>query len=350
MLAMDNREFKEAVMKGLFQWIATAVLVAAGVVLLCVPANGQGFPSAAKAAVLSGVVDGGTEVPPLQSKGVVAPLQSVFVPTRFTVTDAGTVGKPDVVLIPGLASSKSVWDGEAKLLGPNYRLHVLQVGGFAGAPAGPNAGAGMLAGIVEELHSYIGSLPGGAGMKPVVVGHSLGGLLAMMLAAKYPGDARKMVIVDTLPFYAVLFNPAATVASMTPMAAGIKAGMIAMPADQYAAQQQVMMAAMANSAAGQKAAVDSSLTSDRAVVAEALTEDLLTDMRGEVGKIQTPTLVLYEYDAASKMPDPAVYEGMVKDGYKAMPKVTLVRVEGSRHFIMYDQPGKMDAALEGWLK
>jgi pimeloyl-ACP methyl ester carboxylesterase len=41
---------------------------------------------------------------------------------------------------------------------------------------------------------------------------------------------------------------------------------------------------------------------------------------------------------------------MVKDGYKAMPKVTLVRVEGSRHFIMYDQPGKMDAALEGWLK
>ncbi len=84
MLAMNQREFKEVVMKALLQWIATAVLVVAGVALLCVPANGQGFPSAAKAAVLSGVAEGGTEVPPLQSKGVVAPLQSAFVPKRFT--------------------------------------------------------------------------------------------------------------------------------------------------------------------------------------------------------------------------------------------------------------------------
>ncbi len=319
MLAMDNREFKEAVMKGLFQWIATAVLVAAGVVLLCVPANGQ-----AKAA--AGSVAAG--------------------PTRFTVTDAGTAGKPDVVLIPGLASSKSVWDGEAKLLGPNYRLHILQVGGFAGAPAGPNAGAGMLAGIVEELHSYIAS----AGMKPVVVGHSLGGLLAMMLAAKYPADVRKMVIVDTLPFYAVLFNPAATVDAVKPMAAGMKAHFATMNAEEYAAGEKTMLDGMAISEAGQKAAYASAIASDYNVVGEALYEDLTTDMRGEVGKIKTPTLVLYEYDATAKMPPADAYEAMIQAAYKPMPNVTLVRVEGSRHFIMYDQPGKMDAALEGWLK
>src|SRR5947199_1839463 len=51
----------------------------------------------------------------------------VFAPTRFTVVDAGTVGKPDVILIPGLSSSRTVWDAEAKLLPPNYRLHLLQV-------------------------------------------------------------------------------------------------------------------------------------------------------------------------------------------------------------------------------
>jgi len=298
------------------QWLATAVLVVAGVVLLCVPANGQAMK------------------------------MGTFVPTRFTVTDAGTVGKPDVVLIPGLASSKAVWDGEVKLLGPNYRLHVLQVAGFAGAPAGPNAAAGMLPGIVEELHGYIAA----AGMKPVVVGHSLGGLLAMMLAANYPGYMRKMVIVDTLPFYALLFNPAATLDAVKSMAGAIKAEMTTMSAEDYAAGEKTMLPGMAISEAGQKAAYASSIESDRAVVAEALYEDLLTDMRGEVGKIQTPALVLYEYDATSKMPDPAVYEGMMQDGYRPMPHVTLVRVEGSRHFIMYDQPGKLDAALEGWLK
>ncbi len=305
------------------QWIAAVAFVVAGVALLCAPAHGQ-----AKAAAAPGA----------------------FVPTRFTVTDAGTVGKPDVVLIPGLASSKAVWDAEAKLLAPNYRLHILQVAGFAGAPAGPNAADGMLPGIVEELHGVIGPLKASAGVPPVVIGHSLGGLLGMMLAEKYPGDLRKLVIVDTLPYYAVLFNPAATVASMQPMVAGIKEQMLATPADQYALMQQTMMKAMANSEAGQKAAIDGSLASDRAVVAEALSEDLLTDLRGDVGKIATPTLVLYEYDATSKMPDPAVYEQMMLSAYKPMPHVTLVKVEGSRHFIMYDQPAKFDAAVEGFLK
>ena len=79
-------------------------------------------------------------------------------------------GKPDVLLIPGLASSSSVWDAESKLLAPNYRLHVVQVDGFAGAPAGPNAAPGMLPGIVEELHQYIFA----AGQHPVVIGHSPG--------------------------------------------------------------------------------------------------------------------------------------------------------------------------------
>jgi pimeloyl-ACP methyl ester carboxylesterase len=346
MLAMGTRLAQEAVMKALLQWIATAVLVVAGVVLLCVPARGQ-RSSAANAAVLSGVVDGGTEVSPLPSaKGSPAG----FVPTRFTVTDAGTVGKPDVVLIPGLASSKAVWDGEVKLLGPNYRLHVVQVGGFAGAPAGPNAGPGMLAGIVEELHGYIVGPLSVGGRRPVVVGHSLGGLLAMMLAARYPGDVRKMVIVDTLPYYAVLFQPGATVESVQPMAAGIRAEMVKMSAEEYAAGEKTMLPGMAISEAGQRAAYESSVASDRAVVAEALYEDLLTDMRPEVGKIQTPTLVLYAYDATAKMPPANAYEGMMQDGYKAMPHVTLVKVDGSRHFMMYDQPGKMDAAMEGWLR
>ncbi len=124
----------------IMQWLATAVLVLVGIVL----------------------------VKPVLSQ--TSEKTAAFVPTRFTVTDAGTVGKPDVLLIPGLASSKAVWDGEAKLLAPNYRLHILQVDGFAGAPAGGNAGATtanpMLPAMVEELHQYLAA----AGMKPVVVG------------------------------------------------------------------------------------------------------------------------------------------------------------------------------------
>jgi pimeloyl-ACP methyl ester carboxylesterase len=301
----------------ILQWLATAALVVAGVMLLVVPVRAQGTADA-----------------------------KAFVPTRFTVVDEGTVGKPDVVLIPGLASSRTVWDAEAKLLVPNYRLHLVQVDGFAGTPAGPNATGLFLPAVVEELHHYIVT----RGMQPVVIGHSLGGLWAMMLADKYPADVRKMVIVDTLPYYAVLFNAAVTVEEMKPQAEVMRQQILAVPADQYAAMQGGMMAAMSNSAEGQKAATASSLSSDRAVVAEAMYEDLLTDLRGDVGTIKTPTMVLYEDDATSKMPDPAVYETTIKAAYQPMPNVTLVKVDGSRHFIMYDQPAKLDAAVEGFLK
>jgi pimeloyl-ACP methyl ester carboxylesterase len=304
------------VMKGL-QWLATLMLVLAGVMLLVRPMTAHAQAAA-----------------------------TTFVPTRFAVVDAGTVGKPDVVLIPGLGSSRTVWDGEAKLLAPNYRLHLVQVNGFAGAPAGVNASGPMLPGIVEELHAYIAA----QGMHPVVVGHSLGGLLALMLADKYPADVRKMVIVDTLPYYAVLFDPNATVATMKPMADQISQRMLAMPADQYAAMQPMIASGMVKDPEGQKLVAAASGASDRAVVVEAMVEDMLTDLRARVATIKTPTLVLYEYDSTAKQPDPATFEATMKAGYKPMPNVTLMRMEGSRHFIMYDQPAKFDAALEEFLK
>jgi pimeloyl-ACP methyl ester carboxylesterase len=309
----------ERVMKAM-QWLATMALVLAGVMLLVKPMTAHAQSAGA------GMVAAG--------------------PTRFTVVDAGTVGKPDVVLIPGLSSSRAVWDGEAKLLAPNYRLHLVQVDGFAGAPAGANAAGPMLPGIVEELHGYIAA----SGMKPVVVGHSLGGLLGLMLADKYPADVRKLVVVDALPFYALLFSPEATVESTKPYAAMMRKQMTGMSAEQYAAMQPMMAAQMVKDAAAQKLVAANSAASDRAVVTEALVEDMLTDVRGDLAGIKVPTLVLYEYDSATQQPDPAVYEATMKAAYATMPGVKLIKVEGSKHFIMYDQPGKFDAAVEGFLK
>jgi pimeloyl-ACP methyl ester carboxylesterase len=293
---------KEWTMK-MVQYLVAVAFVLAGIALLCAPANAQ--VATAKA----------------------------FVPTRFTVVDEGTVGKPDVVLIPGLASSRAVWDAEAKLLAPNYRLHLVQVDGFAGAPAGANATGEMLPELVDELHAYIEA----QGMHPVVIGHSLGGLLALMLADKYPADVRKMVIVDSLPYYAVVFNAAATVETVKPQAEAMQQQILAAPADQFAAMQPTLVAA-------------SSIASDRTVFAKAMYEDLLTDLRGDVASIKTPTLMLYPYDPAFQGADPAKIDAVYQGAYKPMPHVTLVRVDGSRHFIMYDQPAKLDAAVEGFLK
>jgi len=287
-------------------------------------------------------------VPPLAAQPTAAlpPPTVVFAPARFSVVDQGKVGKPDVLLIPGMSSSRAVWDAEATLLAPNYRLHLVQVNGFAGAPAGPNASGLMLAPIVEELHAYIVANK----MHPVLIGHSMGGLLTLMLAGRHPEDVRKIVIVDALPFASVLIDPAATSESMMPQTEAIKQQMMALPPDQYAAMQPMMAARMVKNPDAQKLVAANFVASDRGVAVEAMQEDLQTDLRANVASIKMPALVLYAYDPAALQPDAATYEATVQAAYKTMPNVTLKRIDDSRHFIMYDQPEKFDAALESFLK
>src|SRR5260370_23440448 len=80
--------------------------------------------------------------------------QTITAPTRFSVVIQGAApGKgADVILIPGLASSRNVYASEAKLLNSTYRLHLIQIAGFAGEPAGPNATGPILSPVVEQLH------------------------------------------------------------------------------------------------------------------------------------------------------------------------------------------------------
>jgi pimeloyl-ACP methyl ester carboxylesterase len=306
---------KESVMKAIRLMFALALIVAGVLLLLNRPVSAQ--------------------TPPKPGPGL----------THITVVDAGTAGKPDVVLIPGLGSSRAVWDAETKLLTPNFRVHLVQLNGFGGSPAGGNATGAILPGVVDDLHAYIT----GKAMHPAVVGHSLGGLLALMLADKYPADVSKLVIVDSLPFYGLVFDPNATVASIAPQGKMIHDQIVGMPAEQFAAMQPMMVGAMVKNADGVKAVSAMDIASDRTVFANAMVEDLQTDLRGEMAKIKTPTLLLYPWDASTS-PDPTGISAVYLAQYKPMPNVTLVRIDDSRHFIMYDQPAKLDAAMEAFLK
>jgi pimeloyl-ACP methyl ester carboxylesterase len=80
-------------------------------------------------------------------------------------------------------------------------------------------------------------------------------------------------------------------------------------------------------------------------------EDLGTDLRGELPKIKASALVLYEHDGTGKQPGgTGDYGATVKASYKGLANAKLVQVDESRHFIMYDQPAKLDAALEAFLR
>lgn len=264
-------------------------------------------------------------------------------PTRFTVTVEGK--GPDVVLIPGLAGSREVYAAEAKLLAPHYTLHLVQINGFAGAPAGPNATGPLLAPVVEELHGYIAAKK----IHPAVIGHSLGGLLTLMLADKYPGDVAKMMIVDALPFYGLIFNKDATVEMLKPQVEAMAQQVMSMPDEQFAAMLPMTVSMMVKSPEGAKAVTKSSLDSDRTVYAHAMVEDMATDIRPSLSSIKTPAVLLYPFDVTA-VKDPATITSVYTGAYAGMPNLKMVRVDDSRHFIMYDQPAVFDTQVQLFLK
>jgi len=273
----------------------------------------------------------------------------VAAPTRFSVVIQGVEpGKgTDVILIPGLSSSRDVYADEAKLLTATYRIHLIQIAGFAGDPAGPNATGPILAPVVEQLHQYIVT---NKLQHPAVIGHSLGGLLGLMLADTHPEDVGKLLIVDSLPFYALVFAPEATVDVVTPQAAAMR--------DQILAASPEVFAAMANQTAGllvlnpdaRKLVAARSIASDRTVMADAMYEDLTTDLRPKLAAIKTPTTLLYPFDASAVGPDSTKIDAVYTTAYSTMPNLKIHRIDDSRHFIMYDQPAAFDKAVQAFLK
>lgn len=261
---------------------------------------------------------------------------------RVTVTGDG----PDIILIPGLGASAATWDSTVAGLKGRYRLHVLNLAGFAGEPAGANASGDILAPTVEALDSYIKSRHL---KKPILVGHSLGGLVSLMLARAHPEDAGRLVIVDTLPFIGVLFDPNATPERIKPTAIAMRNGIESAPAAAFAAQQQQGMARMANSPDAQKLVLGWSLTSDRHVFAQAFYEDLITDLRPDLPAIQTPIVLLYPVDTAAGQTEETTGP-FYASNYAAAPKVRLVPVLASRHFIMLDQPDAFARVMDEALK
>ena len=265
---------------------------------------------------------------------------------RVSVEVVGT--GPDLVLIPGLACSREVWRHTVDRLRDKYTLHVLQVAGFAGEPAGENATGPVVDPVVEAIDGYLQS----AKLAPaVVVGHSLGGTMALRLAQQHPADVKKIMMVDALPFYGVLIGgPAATVDTVKPVAEAMRkqVAAAATPAARETATK-AMIGRMVTAPADVDRAVGWSLASDHAVVGQAAYDDLQLDMRPGLAGMTTPVTLVYPFDAKMGVPE-ARWDEVYHAAFEPVPHRTLARVDGSCHFVMYDQPDKFDAAVDAFLK
>jgi pimeloyl-ACP methyl ester carboxylesterase len=264
-------------------------------------------------------------------------------PDRITVTVRGK--GPDVVLIPGLACSSAVWDATARQLEEHYRLHIVQVAGFGGLPASTNASGTVVQPAVDAVALYINT---NHLKSPAIVGHSLGGLMGMMLAIQHPEDVGKLMIIDSNPFFGALMG-ATDATNAQPQAAGMRDMILNETQDAYAQGEKDFLGTLVKSPEGLKSATAWAIASDKSVVARALYDVMTTDLRPDIHKIKAPVTLLYPWDSESGFPREAV-DKMYHDSFAALSGAKLVCIEDSRHFIMLDQPAKFAAQLDAFLK
>ena len=270
---------------------------------------------------------------------------------RFTVLVEGD--GPDIVLIPGLSSPRVVWDATADRLKGKYRLHRVQIRGF-GDEAGVNSEGPVLEPMMREVADYIDDCITDQGRTaPAIIGHSMGGLTGLMIAARVPQEVGKLMIVDALPFIGTLFNPAATVDSVRPqaeqMAAMLRAqhGQPAPTAPLSDPGPLSMAGSMSTRPAGRTAIAGWMRAADARVTAQVFHDVMTTDMRAELPAVTAPVTLLYAQDD-SLMPAERA-KAAFEPQYAGVAKFTAQMVTGSRHFIMLDQPEAFAKAVDAFL-
>ncbi|MGH6964003.1 MAG: alpha/beta hydrolase [Phenylobacterium sp.] len=274
----------------------------------------------------------------------------LFADSKVVVRDRFSdevVGKgPDLVFIPGLASSRVTWKATAERLRGKYRLHLIQVAGFAGEPARANATGEVVIPTAEAIDAYLVEQK----LSPaVVIGHSLGGTMSLYLAQKHPEHLRKVLIVDALPFYAVaMMGPQASVEKVAPMAAKIRDAKWDGDSAAYGKSMEPQIARMVTAPADRAMVVNWSVQSDHGVVMRALYDDLTLDLRPGLAAMTTPIVLLYPDNVPAGAPQ-GVMDKMYPPIFAPAATIKAQRIDKSLHFIMLDQPQAFAAALDAFL-
>ncbi len=266
-------------------------------------------------------------------------------PAVFQVKVTGH-GRP-MILIPGLACPGAVWDTTVAHFSADYECHVLSLAGFGGTPARTTAGP-MLENAREELADYIREHRLD---HPVVVGHSLGGFLALDLAANHPELVGRLVIVDSLPFLMGAMQPGATVADAKQAAAGMAQGFLHMSAEAYGRmiRSGPNGSTMAASPADLDRIIAWGLASDRATVGKAMTELYSADLRPALPRITAPALIFGAWTGYAPYSSHAMATQLYRDQYSGLKNFRLEISDTARHFIMFDDPQWLFVRMDNFL-
>lgn len=276
--------------------------------------------------------------------GRITPVAESFDVGMMHVERFGTRGRQAVIFIPALFCGSWQWNREIDSLASRYDVYALTLPGFDGrsfAAAGDTASPNLMQHAAADISRLI---QGRRLAHPIIVGHSLGGTLAVLFGATYADEPGAIIAVEG--GYPIASDAAKRTAAAQASAAPYDS---ATPSTLASVLRTRMLRYVITSPADVDSVGKYAALSDPAAIAAWMRAALSLDLTPRLHEIRAPLLEIVPFDTTI---DP--YQGFASHAAKAQayttwlshaPNGSLRVIDHARHFVMFDQPAAFDDVL-----
>lgn len=231
-----------------------------------------------------------------------------------------------VIFLPGYITPGSVWKETVQNLKGKYEAHLVSYAGFNGNAPIPMP---WYATIKKELVDYIKT---NKLTKVKLIGHSMGGNLAVDIAAEVGSAVDRIVIVDALACMRELMMPGVPAEALA-YESPYNKQTLEQSAETFARNADMMAQGMTSVPEKQALLKSWILEADRTTYVYGYTDLLKLDLRPALATIQVPVLIL-----GAPFPTKEVVTPNFEKQYANLTHKKLEIAPAGRHFIMFDQP------------
>jgi len=253
---------------------------------------------------------------------------------RFAYEAAGDPDLPALVFLHGIGGAARAWRGQIEVFGDRYRAVAWDMPGYGGSVPLAAVSIATLADALQDFLQRIGAA------RPVLVGHSIGGMIVQQWLVKYPLVAGAVVLAQTSPAFGKPdgdWQKSFLDARLGPLDRGEK----------LAALAPSLVAELVGDdpdASGVVLARDCMADVPEASYRASMLALLGFDQRNALKDIKIPTLVL----SGSK--DKNAPAPMMAKMATYIPTANYVELEGAGHLVNLERPQAFNAALDQFLK
>ena len=253
---------------------------------------------------------------------------------RFGYEAAGDLALPPLVFLHGIGGAARVWRDQIEYFSDRYHTIAWDMPGYGGSASLPRVSIATLADAFKNFLQQVGAA------RPILVGHSIGGMIVQQLLTKDPAISIAVVLAQTSPafgkadgewqksFIDARLGPLDGGATMVSLAPTLVRELVGDDPD----------------FSGMELARDCMASVPDATYRATMLALLGFDQRKALKDIAVPTLVV----SGSK--DKNAPASMMAKMASYIPSATYVEVKGAGHLVNLERPSIFNATLDRFLK